>query len=425
MRDIVKKGIIFFSFVSFAVLSGCSKKEETTTITMLCSGTVTENDYETEIFPKLVNESYPDIKVEVVKLPDNQYSTALQSKLASGECSDIILVQPMYASSTSVLELAAKGYLEPITDMEAVKLAGIGADSFTYNGEVYGIPTGVTILGTYYNQDLFSQYNLEIPKSWEEFLNVCETLKVNGVQPIVMGDKDKYEMQFGLYQIAANEIYTQNENYDIELRDGSTNFTDEGTWDKVLSMYTELYEKEYIAQDSVAIGNTQAIQRFTEGKAAMIFGGSFDSQNMTSNGNSNFNVGYFPLPGTQKDIYAAMCAGPGPAIYSKSEHKEECKKILELMYDGESELYQEYVNTGRFIPTYGYGSDQVDSLYDNFFELYKKGNAFYWCNQAWPSGVAEEMETLFSQYIVGQIETVEDITAGMQKKFDESLGKGE
>lgn len=290
----MKKGIKSFTAIFILLvamlLSGC-QKGDTITITMLCSGTVTENDFETEVFPRLVNETYPNIKVEVVKLPDNQYSTALLSRLASGSCADIILVQPMYASSTSVLELAAKGYLEPITDMEAVKLAGVGVDSFTYNGEVYGIPTGVTILGTYYNQEIFSRYSLSVPKTWDEFLNVCEALKNNGVQPIVMGDKDKYEMQFGLYQLAANEIYPANSEYDIKLRDGSTSFTDSGTWDRILSMYYTLYEKEYIAQDSLSIGDAQAVQRFNDGKAAMIFGGSFDIQNMTK---GEFETGYFP-----------------------------------------------------------------------------------------------------------------------------------
>ena len=42
-----------------------------------------------------------------------------------------------------------------------------------------------------------------------------------------MGDKDQYVLQFGLYQLAADEIYSKNPDYDNQLRDGDAEFTDE------------------------------------------------------------------------------------------------------------------------------------------------------------------------------------------------------
>ena len=37
--------------------------------------------------------------------------------------------------------------------------------------------------GIYYNVDLFKKHNLEIPQTWEELLQVAETLKAAGVIP--------------------------------------------------------------------------------------------------------------------------------------------------------------------------------------------------------------------------------------------------
>ena len=71
------------------------------TITMMLSGTATENDFETEQLPKLVKEKWPNVTLEVTKLPDDNYYTSLKTKLASGECPDIILTQPMYAGANS------------------------------------------------------------------------------------------------------------------------------------------------------------------------------------------------------------------------------------------------------------------------------------------------------------------------------------
>ena len=128
---------------------------------------------------------------------------------------------------------------------------------------------GVSILGTYYNKDIFEECGInEEPATWGALLDACEKIKDKGYQPIVMGDKDQYVMQFGLYQIACNEIYSENAEYDAQLRTGDTAFTDEGTWDTVLTMYNELYEKGYIdVSQSLGLGASQALTDFVDGKA--------------------------------------------------------------------------------------------------------------------------------------------------------------
>lgn len=392
------------------------------TITMMYSGTTAENDFETEVLPKLVHEAFPNITLEVTKLPDDQYYTSLKTKLASGECPDMILVQPKYAGANSVIGLAKAGYLAPLTDLKIMeKVGGAGLESFNYNGEVYGVPGGVTILGTYYNKDVFKANGLSVPTNWEEFLNVCETLKKAGIQPIVMGDKDMYVMQFGLYQLAANVVYPSNPSFDDQLRTGETKFTDKGIWDKTIEMYKTLYDKGYIASNSLGLGAQQAIQKFVDGEAAMTFDGSFNAAAIQAEGAVSFERGYFPLPGNEagKQVYASMAMGAGPAIYSGSKHIDECKAILEKWFDGESDIYKAYADSGKVIVTYGYGSDKVNPLFKDFLDLYNKGNSFYWCNQGWPAGTENEMETLFSESIGGQKTTVEDIVKGMQSKFEE------
>ena len=76
------------------------------TITMMVSGTAYENDFETEILPRLIKEKWPNVTLEVTKLPDDNYYTSLKTKLASGECPDLILTQPMYAGQNSCYAMA-------------------------------------------------------------------------------------------------------------------------------------------------------------------------------------------------------------------------------------------------------------------------------------------------------------------------------
>lgn len=391
------------------------------TITIMCSGTASENDFETEVLPALLQEKWPNLTVEVTKLPDDNYYTSLKTKLASGECPDMILTQPMYAGQNSCYALAEAGYLTPLNDVDTIKnrLASLG--SVTYNGDVVSCTAGVSILGTYYNKDLFAQAGIEgEPQSWDEFLEDCQKLQDAGIQPIVMGDKDQYVLQFGPYQIAANEIYSKNAQYDVQLRSGETHFTDEGTWDTVLEMYKTLYDNKYIdASQSLGYGASQAITDFVDGKAAMTFDGSFNASALLA---GDAEVGYFPIPG-QNGVYTATCLSAGYSIYSGSKYIDACKEILDYWMDGQSPVWDAYLGTGKIIATFGNGADSSPNyeLFAPFVNLLNEGKGFYWCNQAWPAGTETEMENLFSEMVGGQGTEVEDITAGMQDKFEDLL----
>lgn len=395
------------------------------TITMMVSGVATENDFETEQLPELVKAKWPNVTLEVTKLPDDNYYTSLKTKLASGECPDIILTQPMYAGQNSCYALAEAGYLVSLNDLECVQGREESLASVTYEGDIVTQVAGVSILGTYYNKDLFAEVGIEgEPQTWDEFLEDCQKLQDAGIQPIVMGDKDQYVLQFGLYQLAANEIYSQNPDYDVQLRTGETSFTDEGTWDKVLEMYNTLYENGYIdAAKSLGYGASQAITEFIDGNAAMTFDGSFNVTALMATGAAGeFERGYFPIPGTD-DVYTATCLGGGYSIYSGSEYIDECKEILDYWMDGESDAWDAYLATGKVIASYGNGVDSIPNydLFQPFVELLNEGKGFYWCNQAWPAGTETEMEALFSEMIGGQGTEVDDITEGMQDKFEDLL----
>ena len=91
------------------------------TLTMMVSGVATDNDFETEQLPALVKEKWPYVTLEVTKLPDDNYYTSLKTKLASGECPDIILTQPMYAGQNSCYALAEAGYLASLNDLDCVQ----------------------------------------------------------------------------------------------------------------------------------------------------------------------------------------------------------------------------------------------------------------------------------------------------------------
>jgi raffinose/stachyose/melibiose transport system substrate-binding protein len=395
--------------------------EEKIVITVLDSGSAQENDFETETLPRLISAKYPNVTVEASKLPDDQYYTALKTKIASGEAPDMFRVAPKGAGSNSVITLAEAGYLAPINELGIVELAGAsGTDAFRVGSNVYTVSSGVSILGTYVNMDMLKSLSLSIPTTWAEFLDVCQKLKDGGIQPIVMGDKDMYVMQFGMYQLAASKVYPKNPAYDDQLRTGETHFTDTGSWDTVLEMYDTLYKNGYIDSSSLGISQQQSQQMFVDKQAAMTFDGSWSAPTLRG---ADFELGYYPLPGNEGSeiLCASMAPGSNWAIYSGSKHIDACKNLLQYWFDGESDLWKAYVDADKAVVTYGYGSDRVDVLFQPFMELYNNDRAYYWCNQGWPAGVENEMLAKFSELIGGQNTTVPEITKAMQRKFEEMV----
>ncbi|MFD0712263.1 ABC transporter substrate-binding protein [Paenibacillus sp. GCM10027626] len=417
---------------SVMLLSGCgssddnegSKNGDSVTLTMIVSGNKAADgqDFELDVLPKLVNAKFPNIKLEVQKLPDDQYHTSIKTKLAAGEAPDIFRVWPRMGNAASIIDLSKGGYLADLSDLTFMSNISDGArEDMSYDGKVYGITKGIDMLGTYYNKDLFAKAGIaDVPKDWPSFLDACQKLLDSGVTPIVMGDKDPWWIQFGSYQLAANTVYAADKDFDLKLQAGEKKLTDE-TWVKALSMYKELYDKGYIAKNTLGLGGPQATQMFIDGKAAMVFDGTWDYPTLTAKGAADFERGFFPLPGNEQGepVWQAVSTAAGWGVNAKSKHLDEVKQVLNYWFDNSSDLFAEWVKLNPSISAFN-GVPLNNELYKDAYELYQSsGNSIYFANQMWPNGVADTLQVKFGEIIGGRNTTPEEVTSAMQAKFDE------
>lgn len=107
------------------------------------------------------------------------YRELLLKRLSSGTADDLYLIP-----AEDVLEFDEKGY---IYDMSNLSCAGnLSQDALiqsTYDGKVFSLPLSYTCFGFVWNVDMLKEHGLKVPENLGEFLNVCETLKENGVLP--------------------------------------------------------------------------------------------------------------------------------------------------------------------------------------------------------------------------------------------------
>lgn len=104
------------------------------------------------------------------------------------------------------------------------------------NGRYCHLPTHYFWIGIFYNKAIFEQYNLNPPETWDEFLDVCATLKQGGVTPIAIGLSPGQNWQtllwFDYLNIRINGLAFRNE----LMLEGETRFDD----DRVRAVFTTL-----------------------------------------------------------------------------------------------------------------------------------------------------------------------------------------
>jgi multiple sugar transport system substrate-binding protein len=142
-------------------------------------------------------EKHPDVEVEFVAQPFDQYYNLLGTAIQSGEGPDVMLFNGggQLRDRTDAL-LPLEEYLGDDMDRLA------GWEAFSADGHVYAAP--VTLQGhpIYYNKALYAEAGLdpEAPAAtWEEFLANCEQLtEATGADCFAMGNKEGFGIQFFL-----------------------------------------------------------------------------------------------------------------------------------------------------------------------------------------------------------------------------------
>lgn len=138
-----------------------------------------------EIIDKF-NEENPDIKIEMNTVPDAP--TVLTSRVASG---DIPVIFTDFPTQVQFRQKVANGYIQDLSDQEFLQNVEQSALDMTQqeDGKYYALPFSRNYMGVWYNIDMFEEYGLEIPTTWDDFVAVCETLKENGITPMGLSAK--------------------------------------------------------------------------------------------------------------------------------------------------------------------------------------------------------------------------------------------
>lgn len=183
-------------------------------------------------------------KLDLVQMPKDEYARKLSAAFdGNQEEPDIILSY----GGTSIEAYQPDENFYDFTDAVWVDdLTDTSINQTVYNGKIIGLPHWeASVSGTLYNKEVFEEYNLDVPGTQEEFMEVCRILADKGITPVYMPGK---EISMLLYQFPLDTI-VENEDVLAGLNDESLGYQDIPEMLQILNWYKEMGDKGYFGEN--------------------------------------------------------------------------------------------------------------------------------------------------------------------------------
>lgn len=338
---IVKKRIIttiITSALMTAFFTGCSNNEgknEDITEIMFFSNKIEAVGTYNKLVEKFEAEN-PNIRVTISAPPDA--TTVLKTKLVKGDVPDIISMSAdrSYADFVDANILEDLDVLVDIDKINPVYNKMMKDLEIEDKQGIYGVPYALNASGVIYNKDIFRELNLEIPKTWDEFLSVAQKVKNEQIIPFYMTYKEAWTTLPAWNTISSTLV--SSEIFDkVNKREVTFSEIYDETTDKILELL------EFGHSDNFGVGYNDGNIAFAKGESAMYLQGSYAIPSILTV-NENLNLGMFALPATNNVENNKLVSGVDVyfSIPKDAKNKEESIKFINFLLEEEnSQLYIE------------------------------------------------------------------------------------
>lgn len=274
-------------------------------------------------------KEHPGITVEFKAFKATEYNQILATGLAGSDGPDV----PQVRSFGDVQPTIAAGSLVALDDdidfskWDPNLLATAKGDK---DGKIYAVPLARQMWQMYYNVDLFKKEKLEVPTTWDDFIEVNQKLLDAGLIPMSLGAKDSWTLPL-THEVVGATRFGGTAFADSRLA-GKTSFTDPN-WVASADLFTTL--KKFFPKDSTGITFADAQALFTSERAGMFPGGAADLATLQS-ANPDLKLGVFQVPPAPdspagSEATTANWADGNFGLSSKSKHPKEALELVKWM----------------------------------------------------------------------------------------------
>lgn len=309
---------------------GSSNSSSSKTTELELFSTKSENK---EILQKLVdkfNASHENVTIKITAPADA--GTVLKTRMAKNDMPDIVAMggnneYTEVESAGMFVDLSDEEYISNIQESYLQMVYDVNKDK---EEKVYGVPYATNASGVIYNVEKFEALNLEIPKTWDEFIEVIETLKEAGEQPLLMTYKDAWT---GLCPWNSMAPDLQPDGFTDDRKVNNTTFV--GTHEEITEKYLALLD--YAQNDFMGLTYDDGNKAFANGEGAMIINGNW-AINQYLNANPDVKVNMFALPASNDAAKNYVTSGVDVllGVCKDSADEEMAKEFVAFMLEAEN-----------------------------------------------------------------------------------------
>ncbi|WP_139490857.1 extracellular solute-binding protein [Brevibacillus dissolubilis] len=425
------------ALLSLAVLSGCGSAATTTEnsttdgakeVTLSLRHTQIKETTKTRLkiledVVKQTETNNPGLKIELEGVDENvNRNQKLKAEMAAGNPPEIF---EMFGGSDTQLYVKAGRLLDLTEFLETSGLKDqfVNLEEFTVDGKIYGLPFGGYAEGVFYNKKLFQELGIEVPKTWDEFVQAAEKLKAAGKVPLALAAKDAW-----VNGMLFNSIWERHVGINgIEgLVNGSTKWTDPNMV-KAFEDYAVLVNNGYFTNGALGLPYSEQGAQFLKGDTGMVFTGSWDANRFTTDeaGALKGNIGFFRFPsiaggaGDQTSINAGYSNGFGFSNNVSPEQKEKIYAFIKEFYS--EEVQKRTLLEDKVLPSMKLSDlSGVDPLIAEVIQTINGSTSAY---KAFDAIVQPSVNTALGnslQELIGKVKTPQDVAEKMQKEQEKA-----
>lgn len=245
------------------------------------------------------------------------------------------------------LELARyveRGVLSDLSDRPAAdrivpSVLELGEQYATFPGRLSVLPYSLTAAGVIYNVRLFEEQGLEVPRTWDEFLSVCDAFATAGITPVYETVREPWTVWQGIFDYTVGGMVDVPDFYERMRAQG----TEVGP-DSEVSFQTTFAEPMERALQIHAFANDDAASRgypdgnlaFGRGEAAMYLQGPW-AMGEIAKIDPDLPIGTFALPMTDDpaDTKARVNIDLGLWIPESTPSPEAARELVDFLMSPE------------------------------------------------------------------------------------------
>jgi multiple sugar transport system substrate-binding protein len=339
-----------------SIVSACGGKEEEASGSKKSDGPVElrfiiNNDNPTLVEQiKQFESENKDIKVNVEKIPLDQFFEKVETMIAGDRAPDLlytpVLATKRYANLDLLLDVSSE-----LSDEEKNDFLPSSIVSVKKGDKIYGLPHFTDDIAVFYNKNLFEKAGVSVPASidetwsWDQFLDAAEQVKkANNLKYGVSTGSDVSQFLPFLYQSKGSVLN----------KDQSAAGIDSKNSIEAIKWFKSWFDRGLASKESF-VGSEKADELFKQGKLPMVitFSGLINTFE-TDIKDFDYGVTYMP----KKDVTATKLGGSNIVAFKNTKHQKEAVKLMKYLTS--TDVMADFAAKQGVIPTTKSAQEKVD-----------------------------------------------------------------